>query len=179
MDEEKPDNSIHSRTALGIGKLLVRLASVVFSRMRIEHSYNKQISILEKKKIKRILEKKEEEEKLVSQIFTFLLHNESAFVRGLMSVTYAVGDVGFRKIKPAVETKEGYTEKQIIEQLLKRKKRYLRFTPTINKQAILQDARDGKRIGVLGVRIRDGSEMFISLKARGELDPKTITHLVK
>lgn len=164
-----------ARVALGIGKLLGKLATNVFSQLRIKRSYAKQIKALQDERDAKLGPKVEEQEKLVGELLGYLTVHQGAFIKGLKSVTYAVGQVGFRKMKASVELADGYTKQQLIKKLKGRRRSWLRETFEINKQKILQDYQDGKFKKVEGIAIREGDEFFISLAPRGEDKPEVIT----
>ncbi len=164
-----------ARAALGIGKILGRLAGNVFSQLRIKRSYAKQIKALQEERDAKLAPKVEAQEKLTHELLAYLHQHQGAFVKGLKSVTYAVGQVGFRKMKASVELADGYTKQQMIDKLKRRRRSWLRETFEINKQKILQDYQDGKFKHVEGISIREGDEFFVSLAPRGKDKPEVIT----
>lgn len=165
----------HSKAAWGVSKLLSRLAGKVFSQLRTQRSYARQIKALQDERDTKLAKNKEEQEKLVEEMIVVLGGHKSAFARGLKSVNYAVGQVGFRQMKPAVELADGFTEQQLIEKLKHKKRSWLRETVALNKQKILQDYQDGKFKKVVGIQIRQGEEFFVSLAPRGKDKPAIIT----
>jgi phage host-nuclease inhibitor protein Gam len=165
----------HSKAAWGVGKLLGKLATNAFSQLRTKRSYAKKIKKLEDERDAKLATKVEEQEKLVAEMMAFLAGREGGFVTGLKSISYAIGQVGFRQMKPSVEIADGFTKQTLIEKLTRRHKSWLRFKPEINKQAILSDFQDGKFKKVKGIEIRQGNEFFISLSPRGKDKPEIIS----
>ena len=165
----------HSKAAWGVGKLLSRLASNAFSQLRIKRSYQKKIEKLETERNNKLALKLEEQEKLDSEMLVFLGGREGGFATGLKSISYAIGQVGFRQMKPSVEIAEGFTKQGVIGKFLKRHRAYLRFKPDLNKQKILQDYQDGKWKSLTGIEIKQGNEFFVSLAPRGKDKPEIIS----
>lgn len=165
----------HSKTAWGVSKLLTRLANNVFSQMRIKRSYEKKITALEQERDTELAIKIEKEQSIVNEMMLALGGPEGAFVKGLRSVTYAVGQVGFRQMKPSVEIAEGFTKQDVVSRFLKRRRAYLRIKHEINKQKILQDYQDGKWKTLTGITITQGDEFFVSLAPRGDDKPEVIS----
>lgn len=157
-----------------VSKLLARLAGNVFAEMKMKHSYKVKITKLEQERDAKAAAKKASRDEIVNQIFEFVNARKSALTE-TKSVTLAMGQVGFRKMAPAVEITDGFTEKQVLAKLLKRGQKYLRFTPKLNKEKILQDFNDGAFRNVRGITIRQGDEFFVSLAPRGKEKPETIT----
>jgi phage host-nuclease inhibitor protein Gam len=157
-----------------VSKLLSRLAGNMFAEMRMKHSYKVKITKLEQERDAKAAEKKTARDVIVNQIFEFVSVRKES-LSSAKSVSFAMGQVGFRKMAPAVEIATGFTEKQVLAKLLKRGKKYLRFTPKLNKEKILQDWNDGAFRNVSGITIRQGEEFFISLAPRGKEKPETIT----
>lgn len=157
-----------------VSKLMARLAGNVFSEMRIKHSYKVKITKLEQERDAKAAEKKTARDEIVRNIFEFVSARKET-LPGTKSVTVAMGQVGFRKMAPAVEIASGFTEKQVLAKLLKRGQKYLRFTPKLNKEKILQDFNDGAFRNIEGITVRQGDEFFISLAPRGKEKPETIT----
>lgn len=159
-----------------VSKLMMKLASNVYADRHIAHSYKIRITKLEQERDAKLAEKKEARDELVGKIFSFVKSRKNEIIPGTKSVTLATGQVGFRQMKPAVEIASGYTVREVIAKFLKRHKKYLRFTPELNKQKLLQDYHDGKFRTLSGIKIRDGEEeFFISLAPRGKDKPETIT----
>ncbi|MEZ0208665.1 MAG: host-nuclease inhibitor Gam family protein [Candidatus Paceibacterota bacterium] len=165
----------HSKAAWGVGKLLGKLATNAFSQLRTKRSYAKKIKILEDERDAKLAKKMEEQEKLVTDMMAFLAGREGGFVTGLKSISYAVGSVGFRQMKPSVEITDGFTMPALIAKLARRRKRWLRFKPELNKQAILSDFHDGTFKKVKGIEIKQGNEFFVSLAPRGKDRPEIIS----
>ncbi len=164
----------HSKAAWGVGELLVRIANNQFAELRIARTYNGKITELEKERNALISKKRERRDELVNEMLTMLTEKRGAFVTGLKSIVYAVGQVGFRKMRPAVEIEEGYTEKGVVAKFLKRHKKYLVPEYKLDRKKLTKDYQDGKFKKIEGVEIREGEEFFISLAPRGEDTPKPI-----
>lgn len=154
---------------------MTKLARVVFSQMKTAHVYKMRIASLEQERDEKLGEMKLVQNELVSKIFAFAKERKDEIVRSGKSVTLATGQVGWREAKPAVEIAAGFTEKGIIAALMKRNKKYLRFTAKLNKEKMLQDFHDGTFRRTPGIEIRQGEEGFISLAPRGKEKPETIT----
>jgi phage host-nuclease inhibitor protein Gam len=165
----------HSKAAWGVGHLLSKLAANAFSQLRTKRLYAKKIEQLETERDTRLAKKIEEQEKLVEEMMIVLGGRESGFITGLKSIQYAIGQVGFRQMKPSVEIADGFTKQSLIEKLKRRHKKWLRFKPEINKQQILQDYQDGKFKKVKGIEIKQGNEFFVSLAPRGKDKPEVIS----
>lgn len=165
----------HSKTAWGVSKLLTRLANNAFSQLRIKRSYEKKIAKLEQERDRELATKIEKQESIVNEMMLALGGPENTLVKGLRSVTYAVGQVGFRQMKPTVQIAEGFTKQDVVNRFLKRRRAYLRFKPEINKQKILQDYQDGKWKTLAGITVTQGDEFFISLAPRGDEKPEIIS----
>lgn len=165
----------HSKASWGVGKLLAKLAINAFSQLRTKRSYAKKIEKLEAERDGKLAIKLEEQEKLISEMLVFLGGREGGFATGLKSISYAIGQVGFRQMKPSVEIAEGFTKQGVIEKFLRRNRAYLRFKPDLNKQKILQDYQDGKWKNLAGIEIKEGNEFFVSLSPRGKDKPEIIS----
>ncbi|MDB5259977.1 MAG: Bacteriophage Mu Gam like protein [Candidatus Nomurabacteria bacterium] len=160
-----------------VAGLLKQLASNIFAHMRIENSYKQKITDLQKERDEKLAAKKKVRDEIVGKIFDFVRVRREEF-GDKKSVVFAAGEVGFRKVKAEVEIAEGFTEKGMIAKFLKRKKKYLRFTPSLNRQVILQDYQDGKFKSIKGISIRGSKgeeEFFISPSPRNSQVPKVIT----
>jgi phage host-nuclease inhibitor protein Gam len=159
-----------------VSKLMLALARNVFTGKRIEHSYNVRVAKLEKEKEEKLHELGARRETLVREIHSLMKANRPAVEKVAKSVTLATGQVGWREMKPSVEIVEGYEKKDIIAALQKRGKWALRFKPELNKQAILQNSRDGKHRPINGITVKTGEEFFISIAPRGnDKEPEVIT----
>jgi phage host-nuclease inhibitor protein Gam len=166
----------HSKAAWGVGKFMAQLANNAFAQMRIENDYAKKISALQKEKNQKLAEKQGKQEEIVQKMIEMLSKYDNLFVKGLKSIAYATGRVGFRKMKPSVEIADGFTEQALLAKLSRWKKRYLRLKPELNRQAILQDFQDGKFRKIAGIEIKQGEEFFVTFAARGdEKPPKPVT----
>lgn len=158
-----------------LGKLMVRLARVSHAYLRTTHSYKMKIAKLEQERDKKLEAIKIAQQQLIVNIFSFADGQKGEITKRGKSVTLATGQVGWREIAPSVEIESGSTEKTVAQWLATRYRKYLRFTPRLNKEQILQDHRDGKLRKIKGLRIRQGTEFFISLAPRGKQKPETIT----
>jgi phage host-nuclease inhibitor protein Gam len=158
-----------------ISKLMMRLARVAFAEIKTQHSYSIKLSKLEQERDQHLETLANKRNILVSEIFAFAKERKNQITKDGKSITIATGQVGWRLATPSVQIVEGSSEKTIVANLLKRKRRYLRFIPKLNKEEILQDVHDGTFKPIQGVHIRQGEEGFISLNPRGKMKPKIIT----
>jgi hypothetical protein len=156
----------HSKAAWGVGELLSRIASNQFAEMRIERSYNNKIKKLQAERDAIVLRKQEKRMELAQQMLTMLMDRRGAFVEGLKSIAYAIGKVGFRNMKPAVEIEEGLTEKDVVSAFLRRHRKYLNVKYTLNKKKLAKDFENGEFKSLRGICIRQGEEFFISVNPR-------------
>jgi phage host-nuclease inhibitor protein Gam len=158
-----------------VSGLLRKLASNVFAELRIRHSYKVKISDLEKERDQKVGVYKFARQEIVGKIFEFVKERVGEFGT-TKSVIFATGEVGFRKAVPSVEIAPGYTEKGVVAKFLKRHRKYLRFTPKLNREKILQDYHDAKFKSIKGIQIAGGGEeFFISLAPRKKEKPEVIT----
>jgi phage host-nuclease inhibitor protein Gam len=159
-----------------LSRLMLKLSQNAFASLRIEQSYRVKISKLEQEKKQRLHELEEGKDAIVRDIRAFMKGNRPEIERTAKSVTLATGQVGWREMKPSVEIIDGYTEKGVIESLMKRGRWALRFKPELNKQTILQNYFDatGKHRPIKGIAIKTGEEFFISIAPRGKEKPETI-----
>jgi phage host-nuclease inhibitor protein Gam len=160
-----------------VSKLMLKLTQNVFASMRIDHSYKVKIAKLEKEKKEKLAEQKARHDTLVGEIFSLMKFRRAEVESsGTKSVTLATGQVGWRDAAPRVEILEGYTEKSIVDRLLKRGKKYLRIKAELNREKILADFHAGTLQNHRGIKVRQGmEELFISLSPRGKDKPKIIT----
>ena len=165
----------HAKAAWGVSTLLAKLAAKAFSHLRIKQSYGKRIKALEDERDAKLAKNLEVQEKLVEEMMVSLGGPNGGLARGLKSVTYTIGQVGFRQMKPSVELADGFTKQDLVAKFERRHHSWLRFKPEINKQAILADFHDGKFKKVEGFSIKQGEEFFVSLAPRGKEKPEIIT----
>lgn len=163
-----------------LGKMMIKLARVSHEYLRTEHRYKLKIANLQLERDERLDEIRVRRDEIITSVVSFANEQEEVILKsGNKSVTTAAGQIGWRAIAPSVEIEEGHTDKTVIAWLQKRKQRYLRFTPALNKELILQDFRDGLLGKIRGLKIKQGTEFFISLAPRGKQKPQTITFEVK
>lgn len=165
----------HSKAAWGVGELLVHIANNQFAELRIQRNYDSKITKLQKERNELTAKKREKREKMVNDMLIMLTEKRGAFVTGLKSIVYAAGQVGFRKMKPAVEIEEGYTEKEVVELFKRRHRKLLAVEYTLDRKRIQKAFAENEYKSLSGVYIREGEEFFISLAPRGENRPKPIT----
>lgn len=158
-----------------LGKLMARLARVSHAYLRAAHTYRMKIAKLEQERDKKLDEIKKGQQSLIVELLSCAEGRKDEIMERGKSITLATGQVGWRAIAPSVEIEEGHTEKSVAAWLAPRYKKYLRFTPRLNKTKILQDHGDGVLRNIKGIKIRQGVEFFISLSPRGKEKPETIT----
>jgi hypothetical protein len=165
----------HSKVAWGISKMLARVAIHAYAAKRIENSYNKRITKLEEERDKKIAAERERQSARAQELLEHLQNNKNVFVKGLKSITYAIGKVGFRKMSPAVEIAPGFTEKEVVDRFKRRHRKLLAVTYKLDKKRIQKALAGGEFKSLTGIRIREGEEFFISLAPRGKNNPDPIT----
>lgn len=160
-----------------VSKLMLKLTQNVFASMRIDHSYKVKIAKLEKEKKEKLHEMKDRHDTLVSEIFSLMKFRRLEVERaGCKSVTLATGQVGWREAAPKVEIVDGYTEKSVIDRLMKRGRKYLRIKAELNREKVLADFHAGILENHRGIKVKSGEEeFFVSLSPRGKDKPKVIT----
>lgn len=159
-----------------VSRLMLKLTQNIFASMKIEHSYKVKVARLEKERDEKLEERKKIRDSLVSDIHSLMnLKRGEIETSGVKSVTLATGQVGWRITPPSVKLAEGATEKGVVEKLLRRGKKYLRFKPEINKEQIIQEYHDGTWKDRFGLRVGQFQEFYISPAPRGKQKAKIIT----
>ncbi len=157
-----------------LGKRMAKLARVSNAYLRTAHSYRMKFAKLEQERDEKLNAIKLEQHAIIESIFSVATEQKQEIMKNGKSVTLSTGQVGWRAITPSVLVETGHTERSVIQWLKSHRQKYLRSTPKLNKEKILQDHRDGVLRKIPGLRITEGTEFFISLAPRGKDKPETI-----